>query len=109
MRKPIRYANLIQLLEGLGFVCQRIEGSHVNCEHPPTSTLIMLPDLNGKETVWPNSLAAIRRQLDDKEILDRDEFDYWAATTTFSEPPERLKRIGKKARKRIGSSDRAPA
>jgi predicted RNA binding protein YcfA (HicA-like mRNA interferase family) len=75
MRTHTLYAELTSLLRDLGFVCQPVKGSHVRCEHAPSRTLVLLADQPGTQTVPAAALAGVRRTLDERGVLGRDEFD----------------------------------
>jgi predicted RNA binding protein YcfA (HicA-like mRNA interferase family) len=84
MTESIRYGDLTRLLERLGFVCWRVEGSHLNCENTGADALIMLPGQEAGAAVRPRHLVAMRRYLDEKGLLSRDDFDLWAAEITLA-------------------------
>jgi predicted RNA binding protein YcfA (HicA-like mRNA interferase family) len=76
-RREIRFAEVNRFLKGLGFVSQRVPGSHVRWEHPPSGTMILLPDEGPEEIAWWNSVVAIGGMLDLHGVLPRDDFDRW--------------------------------
>jgi predicted RNA binding protein YcfA (HicA-like mRNA interferase family) len=84
MTESVRYGDLTRLLERLGFVCWRVEGSHLNCENKKADALIMLPDQDADAIVRPRNLVAVRRYLDEKGLFTRDNFDLWAAEVTLA-------------------------
>ncbi len=75
--REVRFGAVNRLLEGLGFVPHRVPGSHINWEHRPTGTTILLPDKEPDEVAWWNSVVAVGAQLDLHGVMGREEFDRW--------------------------------
>ncbi len=75
--RDVRFAEVNRLLEGLGFVPDRVPGSHVRWEHPQARATILLPDNGPKEIDRWNGLIGVGAQLDLQGLLDREAFDRW--------------------------------
>jgi hypothetical protein len=82
MTRPLRFADLIGLLEGLGFDCTRRVDGQIVCEHRPSDTMILLAERPAGETVREQILFGVRLQLDQRGLLDRGEFDRRVARLT---------------------------
>lgn len=76
MSDKVSPARLHQLLDDLGFSRRRVPGSHFVFRHPPSDTLILLPEQeNG--FVPRTQVVAVRRMLIEKGLVEPDDFDRW--------------------------------
>jgi hypothetical protein len=93
----IRYADLSQFLEGLGFVCRKLDESRVVWEHPQYGAPMIFPAYQPEQFIWTAEVGFTRATLDLHGLLDRDEFDRWRLNLHESQPPNgRRDRPGKK-------------
>jgi hypothetical protein len=85
MNKVIRYADVWSLLRKLGFDCDLFDdNNHRVCEYAPTDTRIVLHDYPPTTPVHPAILIGLRLQLDNGNVMARDDFNEWAARRTKS-------------------------
>jgi hypothetical protein len=79
MNKTIRYADVWSLLRRLGFACDLFDDqNHRICEYAPTNTRIVLHDYPPATPVHPQILIGIRLQLDNGNVMSREDFNQWA-------------------------------
>jgi hypothetical protein len=71
----IKFAQLRDLLLGLGFREVALSESAVGFQHDPSDTLIVLPIYRANRVVRPHHLASVRIMLDGKGLMDADTFD----------------------------------
>jgi hypothetical protein len=72
----IPYARLRRVLETFGFAARTIEGGRIVFSHPDRSSLIVLPELQGDNTVRPIDLLSVRNTLiNDGVVRDEEEFE----------------------------------
>lgn len=103
----IRYADLARFLEGLGFVRRKLDDAHFVWEHPQFGSRLFLPAYRAEDTVWANSVFAIRATLARDGVLERDDFDRWRLGLGASEPPNGRDTPPGKGRKRAGKPGKA--
>ncbi|NJM77313.1 MAG: type II toxin-antitoxin system HicA family toxin [Acaryochloridaceae cyanobacterium RU_4_10] len=82
MPKKVTFAELEQLLLGLGFVSRPPKGTHHVFGYPALDVLVSLPDYHKKDLVHPAHLVMVRRVLAENGLMNSDEFD---ALSSFSE------------------------
>jgi predicted RNA binding protein YcfA (HicA-like mRNA interferase family) len=76
MSKPrITFAQLRQLLLGMGFTETVTPKSHVFFAHQPSGAEVALPIYRSNRVVLPHHLVTARIMLDAKGLMDADEFD----------------------------------
>lgn len=75
MRRNPSYRDLTRLLLDHGFQMEQIKGSHNLFLHPSSGTTILLPPDCSSRAAMPSQVTAIRRQLDERGVLSRDDFD----------------------------------
>jgi predicted RNA binding protein YcfA (HicA-like mRNA interferase family) len=97
MTDSLRYADLLRLLEGLGFECGTVKGAHRLCEHRPSETLIVRADRPADEVVREQVVTGVRLQLEARGLLDRDEFGRQAARMTSRETGDGTRPARKRA------------
>lgn len=73
MNKNVRFSELRQLLEGLGFTCFQ-KPKWVAFEHAASDTLIVLRKYRANEVVSPTDLAAASTMLDQRGLLEAETF-----------------------------------
>jgi hypothetical protein len=71
----IKFAELRELLFGLGFREVAFSESAVGFQHDPSDTLIVLPIYTANRVIRPHHLASVRIMLDGKGLMDADAFD----------------------------------
>jgi hypothetical protein len=74
-RPRIKFAQLRQLLLGLGFREVALSESAIGFQHDHSDTLIVLPTYRSNRIVLPHHLATVRMTLDAKGLMDSDDFD----------------------------------
>ena len=74
MAKAISYRDLTWVLLAHGFELERVRGSHHRFTHP-SGAFILLPPTTSARAAMPCQVVAVRRQLDERGILSRDDFD----------------------------------
>ena len=75
MTKHITFAQLEQLLEGLGFVKRVVPNECVTYEHAPTKSLLAVRLHKPNEAVPEHVLVATRIQLDGRGVVAEKDFD----------------------------------
>src|SRR6185437_12629557 len=73
--KRVTLASLEQILREAGFTASKTPGVRIWFHHPDPDTRILLPPFRDDELVDLNNIAAIRRYLDFKGLMDQDRFD----------------------------------
>lgn len=79
MRNPshITFATLRSFLEELGFSERKGNGSSIIFEHKPSQTVLFFRIYQSLEKVDQTDLVVVRRFLDEKGLMERDEFERW--------------------------------
>ncbi len=67
------FAPLYELLESLGFVKRRGKRSQIEFEHAESGTSFLFPV--DSTAFLPHYVVAVRKILDERGLLSRDEFD----------------------------------
>jgi hypothetical protein len=103
--KQLRYADVIRLLEKLGFVWERRrdvglsnQGALV-FQHPDDEkALVVLPNRPAREVIREHNLVALRGTLDNYGLFTREKFDAWRHELTAARNgvPRAPKTPGKK-------------
>lgn len=75
MSKAITFGALEKILLDAGFTYKRKPGSHVFFRHPDFDATLVLPTIRRNERVSPAHMAAVRKTLIDKGVLDETQFD----------------------------------
>jgi predicted RNA binding protein YcfA (HicA-like mRNA interferase family) len=75
MLNNITFAELEQLLLGLGFVSQPAQGTHRVFLYPALGTLVVLPGYNKNDWVHPAHLVSVRKILAENELMSAKTFD----------------------------------
>lgn len=76
----ITFADLEHYLEGLGFTVSR-KPTHWLFEHPFPDTLLIFRLYRPGDTVLPHDLAGTRKLLDERGLMEADEFDRFLSKT----------------------------
>ncbi len=71
----IKFAELRELLFGLGFREVALPEDAVGFQHDPSDTLIVLPTYRANRVVLPHHVASVRILLNGKGLMDADAFD----------------------------------
>jgi hypothetical protein len=74
MNKKVTFAQLKKLLATLGFRGSA-QPTHLSFEHPASGTVFLFRTYRAAEAVAPANLAAVRRLLDERGLLEADQFD----------------------------------
>lgn len=69
------FAVLRQILLELGFTMQTGAGGEVRFDHPPSGTWFVFRSQKDDEAVNLPNLVAVRRILDEKGLLPREQFE----------------------------------
>jgi hypothetical protein len=69
------FALLRQILLDLGFTLRVSPGEFVRFDHEPSSTWFLFRPYHDEEPVNLPNLVAVRRVLDEKGLLPRDQFE----------------------------------
>ena len=74
MDKRVKYSTLRGILRELGFTEHPIKGAHRAFRHEASDSIILLPS---KRERWlgPSHLAVVARTLDERGLMDRDDFE----------------------------------
>jgi predicted RNA binding protein YcfA (HicA-like mRNA interferase family) len=73
--RHISFGVLRQFLIDLGFVETRWRDSQVVFEHPPSGTMFVFPLFRPQDQVPDYHLISVRKQLDERGVLERTEFE----------------------------------
>jgi hypothetical protein len=73
--KTISFTRLRQMLLDLGFAETVVPGSHSLFEHDPSDTWLVYRPYRPNEMVSPTDLANTRFFLDQRGLVERDEFE----------------------------------
>jgi hypothetical protein len=73
--EKITFDSVHRLLDGLGFVQIPARKSAVLFEHKASETLLVFRPHKGEESIDPVTLSVVRKMLDEKGLLDREDFD----------------------------------
>jgi hypothetical protein len=73
--EKINFDTVHRLLDELGFVQIPARESAVLFQHKASDTLLVFRPNKGGESIDPVTLSVVRKMLDEKGLLDRDEFD----------------------------------
>jgi hypothetical protein len=68
----VSFAALQRVLEGLGFVRQKVGGPQVLFEHAPTNTVFLFRSYRARDRVTAADLIEVRKILDEKGVLAPD-------------------------------------
>jgi hypothetical protein len=71
----LSFAGLRQVLLDLEFQDRSVPGSFIRFEHPQIDTWVLLRPYQDDEVVTPATLVAVRRLLDERELMPRERFD----------------------------------
>jgi hypothetical protein len=74
MRSPAFHA-LRQVLLDLGFQPKVLPTSHIRFDHPRSETVVVFRPYEEDEAVDRAMLVGVRRLLDERGVVSRDEFD----------------------------------
>jgi hypothetical protein len=74
----IPFAVLKDFLSGLGFTNREVNGASIIFEHAPSETLLFFRTYQPREKVDQTDLVVVRKFLDEKGLMDREEFERWA-------------------------------
>jgi hypothetical protein len=79
MRNPshITFAALRTLLDELGFTERKGNGSCLIFEHEPSETVLYFRTYQPREKVDQTDLVVVRKFLNEKGVLARDDFERW--------------------------------
>jgi hypothetical protein len=69
------FGDLHRLLKGLGFVQVPANGPYILFEHKPSDTLLPFRQHRPDEQVDAMNLAVVRKMLDERGLLERDDFE----------------------------------
>ncbi|MCI0461800.1 MAG: hypothetical protein L0Z62_33025 [Gemmataceae bacterium] len=75
MNKRIRFAALDRLLADFGFTKTPIDEFNVLYKHPPSGWRIVFPAHRPSDPVDPKSMIIVRKNLDERGVLEADEFE----------------------------------
>jgi predicted RNA binding protein YcfA (HicA-like mRNA interferase family) len=75
MTEHVTYGDLSQIVRDVGFTDETAPGSHTVYRHARSDTLILLAPHAAGEVARPIDVKYIRRVLDEKGLLDGEEFD----------------------------------
>jgi len=71
--RPVKFATVARVLEELGFTLKTVKDSHRLFTHAGTGATLLLP-LRGAD-LRPAFVKAIGRTLDERGLMQRDEFE----------------------------------
>jgi predicted RNA binding protein YcfA (HicA-like mRNA interferase family) len=74
MAKKVKFSELRQLLESMGFETQR-GPSHVVFEHRPSETVIVLRSYSARELVSLRELDVVQTMLDQRGLMESGTFE----------------------------------
>jgi hypothetical protein len=74
MNKKVTFAQLRKLLETMGFH-GTTHPTHLAFEHSPSNTVFLFRTYRAADPVSPANLAAVRRMLDERGLMEADRFD----------------------------------
>ncbi|HWG47488.1 MAG TPA: hypothetical protein VN688_32295 [Gemmataceae bacterium] len=77
------FGDLRQVLLGLGFQ-ENPSPSRVRFEHARTDTIVLLRPYAADDVVDPAALFAVRRLLDERGVVGREEFDTLLRTRSLA-------------------------
>ncbi len=69
------FQQLREILLGLGFEMRRVDGSPILFEHVEPYARLILDPFHDGDIVDPATLAVVRRNLDERGILPRSQFE----------------------------------
>ncbi len=75
MTKKITFDTVHRLLDRLGFVQIPAQKSAILFEHKASDTLLVFRPHKRRESIDPVTLSVVRKMLDEKGLLNREEFD----------------------------------
>lgn len=75
MNSAFHYADLLAILDELGFDCTAVRDGFRVCEHKPSDTMIVLADYPADQGVREQVLVGVGLQLEKRGILARGDFD----------------------------------
>jgi hypothetical protein len=81
MAKTITFAELRHFLLGLGFVEDTVRGGFLRFQHDPSDTRFIFRAYKATDRVNPGDLVAVRRFLDERGLMEADEFDRFLGKT----------------------------
>jgi hypothetical protein len=84
MPKAITYADLFQLLCDLDFVDKSVKDSHVVFRQEESDTVILFGLHDPAETVAPHDVAKVRRVLDERGLLNSEDFNAFVVSGRMS-------------------------
>ncbi len=74
MERKISFAELRQFLERLGFT-ETVHPTHVVFEHLASDSLLVFRRYRARDAVSPANLVTVRKLLDERGLVEADEFD----------------------------------
>jgi hypothetical protein len=77
LNRVIPFSTLRELLTDLGFVQKNGADAYVVFEHVPSDTLFVFPKYRPREPVREYHLLEVRKHLDERGVLAREDFENW--------------------------------
>jgi len=82
MSRVFTYGRLRRLLLDLGFTARTVEDSHSTFRHEASDTVLLFGLHPSGEEVRPTDCVKVRRMLDERGLLEGEEFDRLAGPRT---------------------------
>ena len=81
MGRTITFAELRTFLREMGFVEDTVRGEFLRFQHDPSDTRFIFRAYKPTDRVNPGDLVAVRRFLDERGLMEADEFERFLSKT----------------------------